>query len=147
MHDLKMPEPFSRGGVQCEQAVGEQILSMSFSPIEIRLSRLGRDVNDAAFFIQRLAAPGHQTGRVFVSVLRPGVVAHLARPGDQVEDPTLLAGPDVESPNRTLAAEAANDQDVLVSNARRIQARAKIDRAILAETSDRFSGFRIQCEK
>ena len=102
MHDLEMPDPFSGVGVQREDAVGEQVLPMSFTPIEIGLSRLGRDVHDAAPFIQRLAAPGHQAGRGFPGVVGPGVVTHLARPGDKVEDPTLLAGPDIESPNGAL---------------------------------------------
>ena len=52
----------------------------------------------------------------------PGVVAHFARPRDQVEYPTLHARPNIERSNRSLASESTNNQNVVVGDSRRIGA-------------------------
>jgi hypothetical protein len=60
-----------------------------------------------------------------------------------VEDPTLLAGSDIEGPHGSLAAKAAHDQHILVGDTGCVQARAEIDRTILAKPSNGFAGLRI----
>ena len=110
MHDLEMPEPFPGRGVQRHDAVGEQIHPMPLAAVEIGLGRLGRDVNDAALFIERLAAPRHHAGGGFVGLRRPGVVAHFAGTGNQVKDPAPLPGPHIEGAHAPGSADAAEDQ-------------------------------------
>ena len=71
--------------------------------------------------IERLAAPRHDPGRGLVGVRRPRVVSHFAGSGNQVKDPTLFAGPDIERAHRAFAAHSAEDQGILIDDSRRVQ--------------------------
>jgi hypothetical protein len=48
MDRLEVPQPLPRARVECQQAVGEEILAVAIRAIEIVRSRPGRDVDDAA---------------------------------------------------------------------------------------------------
>src|SRR4051812_24083108 len=127
---------------------------MPLAAVEIRLRSFRGDVDDAALLVERLAAPRHEAGHGFVSVRRPGVVALLARSRDQVKDPAPLAGARVEGPHRAGSAEAADDEEILVDDARRVQAEgrrrwrvetgAEMERAFFGEALDREPGLRIE---
>jgi hypothetical protein len=66
MHDLIMPEATARRGVERQQTIGEQIVAVPCTTVEIRLRRLRRHVDDATLFIQRLTAPRHRARRRLV---------------------------------------------------------------------------------
>src|SRR6185295_18004110 len=106
-------------------AVGEEIHPVTIAPVEIGLRRFGGDVNNPALFVQRLTAPGHEAGGGFVGLGRPGLVTQFSRTWNQVEYPAPQTGSDIEGANRARTAEATDDQKVLVSDARGVEADAR----------------------
>src|SRR5688572_17987409 len=142
MHNLVMPQPFSRRGVQREDAVREEVHPMAIASVKIGLGGLRRDVNDTALFIERLTAPRHGARGRFVGVLRPCVGSDFVGPRNQMKDPTLFARLHIEGTDGALATYAAEDQRVFVDDAGRIQSGAKIDRSVFAKTADDLAGLR-----
>ena len=107
MHDLEMPEPLARRGVQREHAVREEIHPVPFAAVEIGLGCFRRHVNDPALFIERLPAPRHHARCGLISILRPRLVTHFAGARDEVENPPLCARPDIECADRARPADTA----------------------------------------
>ena len=152
--DLVMPEAFAGVGIKGNQGVGKQIHPMTFSTIEIRLSRLGGDVNDAALLVERLTRPWHEAGGSFVGILRPGLVTHLTWSWDEMKDPSQLSSPHIKGTDSARSAEAADDQEIFMNHTRSVQANVgqapciksgtKMNGTVLAEGTDGVTGFRIQ---
>src|SRR5438045_3332420 len=146
MDDLVMPQPLSCRGVERHNAVREEIHPAPVPTVEVRLGCLGRDVNNAARFVQRLAAPRHQASCGLVGVRGPGVVTEFPRTWNQMEYPTPQTGSDIEGANSTGTAKTTDDQEIFISNARRVQADsrcpfhvqacAEMNGAVLPEAAD-----------
>src|SRR5437899_3415674 len=122
--------------------------------VKIGFRRLGRDVNNPTFFVQRLTGPWHEAGGGLVGFSGPGVVTQFSRTRNQMENPAPQSGPNIEGANSTGTAEAANDQKILIGDARcvkpdgrcplHIEAGAKMNGTVLAEASNRLARFRIE---
>ena len=95
MDRLKVPEPLARSRIEREQAVAEQIRSVAVGTVEVVRRRAGRQVHDAALFVDRHLAPVVRAAHVLVRILRPGLVAELTGSRHGVELPQPLAGDDV----------------------------------------------------
>src|SRR5205085_12533279 len=140
----------ARGGIGRDKAVGEEICAVTIAAVEIRLGRLGGGINNPTLVIQRLTAPGHEASGGFVGFSGPRIVTQFSRTRNQMEYPAPQTASDIECANRSWATDAADDQQVLIGNARcvqanarcplHIQARAKMNGTILAEAPDRLAG-------
>ena len=127
---------------------------MTTTAVKVGFRRLGGHVENTALFVQRLTAPWHDAGGGFVSLGRPGIMAEFTGARNEMEYPAALAGPHIERANRAGSTDAADDEEILIRDAGRIktdvrlgihiQARAKMDRTILAKAPDRLTGFRIE---
>src|ERR1043165_5737111 len=127
---------------------------MAVAPVEIGLRGLGGDVNNPALFIQRLTGPRHQAGSRFVGFSGPGIVAQLIRTGKEKKHPRPQAGPDIERANSARASETADDQEIFIRDAWRIQADsrrplhvkpcAKVDGTILTKAPDDLARFWVE---
>ena len=96
MHHLEMPQPLAGARVEREQRSAEQVRAEPIGAVVVVGRRPGREVGDAARRVDRDLAPGVGAADVLPRVLRPRVVAELARVRDGVELPDELAGDDVE---------------------------------------------------
>ena len=56
-HALKMPDSFSGGGVEGDEAVGKQIIADAVGAVEVEGGGAGRDIDDAASGIERHSRP------------------------------------------------------------------------------------------
>ena len=121
MDDLEVPDPFAGGGIESEQAVGKEIHPVTLSPVEVGLGSLGSDVDNAPFFIERLAAPGHGPGSSFPGIPGPGIVTELPGARDEVEDPPALSGSDIVGADRSYTADSSHDNEILVDDSRGIE--------------------------
>ena len=95
MDGLEVPQALAGARVEREQAVAEQVRADAVGAVEIVGRRAGREVGDAALLVDGDLAPGVGAADVLPGVLRPGVVAELARMRNGVERPDQLAGEDV----------------------------------------------------
>src|SRR5271169_5057247 len=156
-----MPDAFSGGGIQRQQAVGEQVVAGAVGAVEIAGGAAGGDVDDAALEIDRHAGPVVGGAGVGPRVLGPGIVAELTGARDGVELPTKLAGAGVVGANvavrggKGFALAPADDQQVLVDNAGAgeahgllfgvaIQVHVEVDAALVAEAGEKFAGFGVE---
>ena len=98
--------------------------------VEVVRGRAGRRVDEAAPLVERHARPRVGAAAVLPRVLRPRLVAGLARVRDGVERPLLRAGVDVEGADvagrrgQPLGHDRPDDQQVAVEHAGRVQADA-----------------------
>ena len=161
MDGLEVPQPLAGLRLEREDAVGKQILSDAIRAVEVVVGRSERDVDDAARFVDRHRAPVVHAADVLVGVLRPRVVAELARQRHRVELPFLLAGDHVVGADvsrrvdERFAGRRSEDEQVLPDLARAVRldpagvllgARktvAQIDDAVLAEGQDGLAGLRV----
>ena len=74
MRALEVPQQFSGVGIQCQQAIGVQIIADPVITIEIAHRRTGGRQQDAALFIQHRARPGIGATARFPKIRRPAVV-------------------------------------------------------------------------
>ena len=154
---LEMPEPLASGGVERDEGVGEKIFPVALGAIEVGLGRLRRDVNDAAFLVERLARPRHDAGGRLPGVGGPGVVAEFAGAWNQVKNPAARAGAHIEAAHGAGAADAADDERISVEDTGgveadigrgvRIESGAEDDGAVVAKRGDRLAGLRIEGEE
>ena len=87
MHELLVPQALAGARIEGQQAVAEQVGADAVAAVEIERRRSGREVDDAARHVDRDLAPGVGAADVLPGVLRPGVVAELARTRNGVERP------------------------------------------------------------
>ena len=113
---LEVPEALAGGGVERDEGVGEKIFPVALGTIEVGLGRLRRDVNDAAFLVERLARPRHDAGGRLPGVGGPGVVAEFAGAWNQVENPAARTGAHIEAAHGAGAADAADDERIAVND-------------------------------
>src|SRR5690606_3797010 len=92
---LKVPHPPTRGGVERQQRVGEQVGAGAAAAVEVRGGGAGGDEGDAARGVDADARPGVGTTRVAPGLSRPGLVAELSLAGNGVKSPADGAGADV----------------------------------------------------
>src|SRR6185503_9847949 len=117
VHDLVMPQPLSRQGIEGDQAVREKIFAVTIAAVEIGFRRLGGDVNNTTLFVQRLTGPSHEAGGGFVGFGGPRIVTELFGMRNQMEYPAPQTGSDIESADSTWTTEATNDQKILIGDA------------------------------
>src|SRR3954471_8303264 len=99
MDRLKVPQPLSCTRVQSEQAVPEQVRALPVRSIQVEGWRPGRRVKDRALFVERHLTPYVRPAGIPVRVLRPRLIAELARPGNRVKRPHHASGLDVIRPD------------------------------------------------
>src|SRR4051812_47048055 len=92
MDDLEMPEPLTGPGIQCQQAISEQICALTVGPVEVICRRSEGEVGDAPFLVYRHPAPGICAADILPRVLRPRFIPELTGMRDGVEAPDQLAG-------------------------------------------------------
>ncbi len=160
-HELEVPQPLPGGGIECDQAVGEQIVPVPVGPVKVVGRGSGGREDDAPLLVQGEAAPCVRTADVLPRVLRPGFVAQFAGMRDRVEDPAQPPGADVIGANvagrggQRFAHQAADDQQVPVDDTRcrqchreigRIAAQVfpQVDPAVVSERSHGTPGTRVQ---
>ena len=121
--------------------------------------RAGGEVGDAALGIDADLTPDIGAADVLVGLLRPGVVAELARMRNRTEAPDFLAGDDVVGADVAwrrhvvLASRGAENDEVLedlsrvldctrptVDGSRPAKPFFQVDRALVAERDDRLAG-------
>ena len=107
-HDLVVPAPLAGLHVEGEDRGGEQVVAVAQLAAEHRHRVAGREVDHAEVRVDGADEP-HAAPAVLprVAVLRPGLVAELAGPRDDVERPRHLAGRGVEGEHAPLAADVA----------------------------------------
>ena len=152
MHRLEMPEPLAGARVERDQAIAEEIRARPVCAVEIVGRRTGRHVDDPALLVDGELAPAVRAADVLVRVLRPCVVAVLARSRDGMELPDEVAGQHVVRANvagrRHPCSPGADPRISRFSNTlpwlldctRRFQARARGLRACPRRRFGRTSG-------
>ena len=167
--ELVVPDALAGPGVQAHQALREQVVAGPMAAVEIVGGRLDRQIHVAQLQVGRHRCPHPGVAAVAPGVVLPGLVAELARLGDGVEDPQLLAGARVEpadEPGREVGrrrggAQRRPDHDHVADDQRRrvqadlagldwrtvrpvVDALEEIDDALLAEGGHRVSGRGVQ---
>src|SRR5439155_23786987 len=104
MDRLEMPHALAGLRVQAHQALGEEIVSGSRRPVVVVVRRLDGRIDIAELLVRAHLPPDARVPRVGPRVVQPGVAAVLARAGDGMECPELLAGTDVVTPYVPLIA-------------------------------------------
>src|SRR5262245_20204383 len=117
-----MPEALPCRGIKGNETVREEIRTVTIAAVEIGLRGFGWDINNAALFIERLTTPWHYTSGGFVCLGRPGIVTEFTRTWNQMENPASRSRPDIEGAQRTRTTDPTDDQKILVSDTRRVQA-------------------------
>src|SRR4029453_9393747 len=162
LHGLEVPDALAGRGLQAQDRVRVQVVSESVRAVEVVGRRAGPGVDETALDVERESRPRVRATDVFPRILRPGVVAGLARMRDRVERPALAAGVDVEGADvarrrrQSLGDDRAEDQQVFVEDTGRVdadadraglaalEAEAQVDAAVLAEVRDRLAGRRVE---
>ena len=125
---LEMPESLARAGIECEQGVGEQVVTDAVRAVEVRRGGARRGEDDPALLIHGDARPCVGASRDLPRVRRPRVVAVFAGARDRMEYPAELAalhvvGADVaRRGGQRLADGAADDEEIAEHDARRARA-------------------------
>src|SRR4030095_3768710 len=86
----------------------EQVLPGAVPTVVVTGRHLGRQEDQAEFLVGAHLSPDAVVPGVFLRALLPGVVPHLARTRNRVEDPQPLPGPHVESTHVSLVVAAAD---------------------------------------
>ena len=162
MNRLKVPNPFSRGCVQRQNAIGKEIGPLPVATPEIERRRAGGQKHQTPLLVHRDSAPGIRATGPLPGIRGPGVVAVFARMRDGVEDPTHLARTDVVGSDvtgcrwpRTFGNRRPKNQKVAINCPRSTrvheempgrppQSITEIDRSVLAKIGNRFPGLGIQ---
>ena len=122
-HRLKIPHALTRLGLEGDQAIGIQIIANPVGAVEIECRRARGDEHQSPLFIHTHPRPAVGGAAVFPGVLRPGLIARLARVRQGVKRPPNFAAAGVVSTDVTrrrwqvLAHKAAQNQQVLVNDA------------------------------
>src|SRR5580698_5915291 len=96
MHKLEMPNSLAGFGVQCDQAVGKQIVSDAVSAIKVGSGRSGGYKDDPAFRVERHPRPVVGCPAISPRCLRPCLVAQLAGVRNGMKRPSQLPAVRVE---------------------------------------------------
>ncbi len=158
-----MPQALAGTRVEGHERGAEEVRARPVGAIVVVGRRPGREVGDPARGVDRNLSPRVRAADVLVGVLRPGVVAELARMRDRSEPPDFLAGDDVVGAKVAgrrhviLAGGRTEDDQVLEDLARRARLHAtdgrgiasresfaQVDRAVLAEREDGLAGQRVE---
>ena len=162
VNELEVPQPLPRARLERDDGRPEQIAADAVHAVEVIRRRSERHVDDAAPRVDRHLAPVVHAADVLPGVLRPGVIAELARPRYGVEGPHQLAGQHVVGADVAggrhvaFAGRAANDDEILedlardarldVADALRLAAvepDTQVDDTVGAERHDRLAGLRV----
>ncbi len=145
---LEMPLVFPRLDVDRHDGVGVEIVAAADRAIERRAGIGGHEIEQAQFGIDRRCLPDCGAA-VFpdVAVLRPGFVAGLARRGDRVVAPDMLAGVgvigvDMAADAEVAAAEAGNDHAVVIK--RRAGDRIALGRVLGLDFPQHLAGLLVE---
>src|SRR5688572_5841251 len=154
VYDLVMPQPLSRRSLERDQAVREEIHSVTLAAVEIGFRRFRCHKKNAALVVERLTGPGHDARSGLVRVRGPGIVTHFAGSWNQMEYPTPQTRSDIERADRAGTAHATDNQEIPIRDPRRVQAdvrcavdiqpRAQVKGTVLTKAPDRLARFRIQ---
>ena len=157
VRQLKVPADFAGVGIERDDRRGIQILLRAMAAVVLRRRLADRQEDQPALGVDRAEAPVRGRARGHPVVLRPGVVAGLARVRDRVEGPDQLAGSDIPRADVhrrafgvVLLPLRAGDDQVPVDDPGRGHhvrhlrelvgdARAQVDRALIAEGRHRLS--------
>ena len=99
MHELEVPDPLAGGGVEADEALGEQVVSGAVAAIGVVGGRFDRQVDVPQLQVGGHRRPDTRVAGIGPGVVLPGVVAELTCHRDGVKDPASLAGPYVVTPN------------------------------------------------
>src|SRR5690606_42001914 len=92
MYGLKMPKSFACTGIDCDDAVAEQIAAMPIGTIKIIGGRSGGKVSNSAFSVDRYFAPGIGSSNILVSIFGPGFITIFSRVQYCIKYPFLFSG-------------------------------------------------------
>src|SRR5690554_2454464 len=92
MYGLKMPKSFACTGIDCDDAVAEQIAAMPIGTIKIIGGRSGGKVSNSAFSIHRYFPPGIGSANVLVSLFGPGIITIFSRERYGMKNPFHFSG-------------------------------------------------------
>ena len=118
---LEVPDALPGRGVQCQNAVGEQVHPFAVAAVVIEGRTACGSEHQPALGVDAHPAPVIGTAGPFPGIALPRVMPKLAGLGNGMENPAPLAAARIETPDvagrrrfRPLADAAAADQDVLV---------------------------------
>ncbi len=123
VHLLEVPAVLAGLRVERHDRRGEEVVALAPRAVQVGGGVAGREVDQPELRVDGRRLPHRRAPvRPRVVVLRPGVVPDLARPGDRVEHPHLVASLRVvglDAPaDRELAARDASDHHALVVEGR-----------------------------
>ena len=87
VHHLEMPQTFAGARVEREQTVAEEVCAGAIGAIEVVLGTAGRDIDDAACFVDRELRPRVGAADCLPCICWPRVVTELAGPRHGVKRP------------------------------------------------------------
>src|SRR5664279_245026 len=99
MYSLEMPDTLPRRGVESQETICKQIVTMPIATVEIKDSRTCWDIEDAPLFVQCHACPVIGRAGFFPCISWPGIVAEISRMGDGVKSPAQGARMHIEGAN------------------------------------------------
>ena len=95
--ELVVPQPLTGLEVNRDEAVGEQIITVTMPTVVVVGRHLGGEVGDTELLVDAHLTPGSGVARVSPRPVEPGVVAELVGSGNRVKDPPAFAGTCVDS--------------------------------------------------
>ena len=175
MHHLEVPLADAGLQVDGHEALREQVVAGTVAAVLVDGRRFNGQVDEAGFGVDRNLGPDADVAGPFPRTVLPRVVAELARAGNRVEAPQLLAGLHVERADQALGVRAvpvadpfehrrADDDRVVHDRRRRVQtdfalleiellvladddADLQVDDTAGAERHDRHAGLRVQFDE
>ena len=159
---LEVPEALAGACVEGEGAVAEEAGAGAVAAPFVVGGRAGAHEDDAALVVEGEAVPDVGGADFLPGVGRPGVVAELGGVGDGVEDPSALAGADVEGADvagggglGAFAGGGAEDEEVFEDHRWGVVTDVEVedvgveavfvgDAAVFAESGDGDAGFGVE---
>src|SRR5262249_20775964 len=99
MDGLKVPNPFTGGGVQRQHTIAEQVVALAIAAIGVSGWRGERAKYHTPFMVHAENGPRIHTPTVLPGLALPGVIAELAGTGNRVKSPYQLARACVKCPD------------------------------------------------
>src|ERR1700733_8964451 len=94
-----MPDTLSRGSIESQQGISEQVVADAVCAVKVRDRRACRNIDDATLSIESHATPVVRGACVSPRILRPGVIAEFPWMRNGVKRPANCSRMHVESAN------------------------------------------------
>ena len=106
VHHLEVPAELAGGGLQADEAVSVEVLTLAVCTVEIKGGGAKRQVDEPALLVHGHDGPNVDAGPILPGVAFPRFVTRLARSGNRMEGPDQPASAHVEGANIAAGTEA-----------------------------------------